>query len=80
MENVALVAPLATATLVGTVAAAGLLLDSVTTAPPDGAALDNVTVPVAGLPPVTLAGLRESAESVRLVGLTVNVAVRVIPL
>ena len=42
--NGALVAPAATVTLAGTVAAA-FLLDSVTTAPPAGAALVNVAVP-----------------------------------
>ena len=31
--------------------------DSVTVAPPDGAALDNVTVPLAAEPPTTLVGL-----------------------
>lgn len=44
--NVAEVAPCATATLAGTPAAAEFELDSDTTAPPDGAAAVNVTVPV----------------------------------
>lgn len=43
--NVRLVDPAATVTLAGTVATAVLLLDSATTAPPEGAAEDNVTVP-----------------------------------
>jgi hypothetical protein len=60
--NVALVAPAATVTLEGTLAAVVLLLESVTCAPPDGAGPLNVTVPVEELPPVTLAGFSESEE------------------
>ncbi len=55
--NVALVAPAGTVTLAGTVAAAVLLLDSVTDAPPAGAALVNLAVPCAAFPPTTLVGL-----------------------
>lgn len=54
--NVRLVDPAATVTLAGTVAAAVLLLDSATTAPPDKAAADSVTVPCDVPPPVTLDG------------------------
>ena len=54
----ALVLPAATVTLAGTVAAAGVSLDSVTTTPPVGAGLINVTVPVAGLPPSNEDGVR----------------------
>ncbi|MDA1325205.1 MAG: hypothetical protein O3C34_10690 [Proteobacteria bacterium] len=61
--KLALVAPAGTVTLVGTVAAT-LLLDSVTTAPPLGAAPLKVTVPVTGLPPTTLVGLTDNAEIV----------------
>src|SRR5881397_2761983 len=43
--NEALVVPASTVTLAGTVATDGLLLDSVTTAPPGGAALVRVAVP-----------------------------------
>src|SRR5215468_11704663 len=54
--NVFVVAPAATVTETGTVAAA-LLLVSVTTAPPTGAALPSVTVPVLlPTPPVTAVG------------------------
>ena len=62
--NVALVAPAATVTLDGTVAAAVLLLESVTVAPPAGAAPLSVTVPVEEFPPVTLVGFSESDERV----------------
>jgi hypothetical protein len=62
--NVALAAPVATVTLAGTPATPVLLLESVTTAPPDGAAAVSVTVPCEALPPVTVAGLSERVESV----------------
>jgi hypothetical protein len=55
--NVALKAPAGTVTLAGTVAALVLLLDSVTTAPPEGAALVKLAVPCDVLPPTTLTGL-----------------------
>ena len=55
--NVAVVAPPATVILAGTVAAAALL-ERFTTAPPLGAAPLRLTVPVEGVPPVTLVGLR----------------------
>lgn len=54
-ENVADVVPAATVTFAGTVTAA-LPLDSETTAPPAGAALESVTVPCELAPPVTLVG------------------------
>src|SRR3989442_14142763 len=60
--KLALVPPGETVTLAGTTAA-GLLLESVTCAPPAGAGAFSVTVPVEGLPPVTLAGLRASDET-----------------
>src|SRR5258708_4026854 len=58
--NVALVAPAATVTLAGVLATAVLLLESVTAAPPDGAAAVKVTVPVEEFPPVTLVGFQVS--------------------
>src|SRR5215471_15145507 len=54
--KVAVVALAGTVTEAGTVAALRLLLASVTTAPPAGAALPSVTVPVLPLPPVTAVG------------------------
>jgi hypothetical protein len=75
--NVAVVAFAATATLAGTCAAAVLLLDRVTTAPPVGAGPFNVTVPVEEAPPITEVGARIKELSVAAV--TVKVAVRVTP-
>ena len=63
--NVALVAPATTVTLDGVLATFVLLLESVTTAPPEGAAPLSVTVPVEDcVPPTTLAGFSVSEESV----------------
>ena len=61
--KVAVVEPAATVTLAGTVAAAALLLDRVTSVPPLGAAFVNVTVAVEGLPPVTVAGFNVSPDA-----------------
>src|SRR3989449_8986411 len=61
--KLALVAPAETVTLAGTVAAV-LLLESATCAPPAGAGPFSVTVPAEGFPPVTLAGLRASEETI----------------
>jgi hypothetical protein len=76
--NVAVVAPAATVTLPGTAVAAESSA-SVTTAPPAGAALVSVTVPVDELPPVTVVGLNASEES-DAGGVTVSVVVRFTPL
>ena len=62
--NVALVAPAATVTLDGTWATVVLLLESVTVAPPGGAAPLSVTVPVDEFLPVTLVGFSESDERI----------------
>jgi hypothetical protein len=71
-EKVAVVAPAATVTLAGTVAAA-LSLDRITAIPAAGAGLLRVTVPVDEAPPVTLAGLTNTLESTG--GLIARVAV-----
>jgi hypothetical protein len=81
--NVALVAPAATVTLEGTLAAAVLLLESATCAPPDGAAPLSVTVPVEEFPPVTLVEFSVIEERVgggRGAGVTVSVVDLVTPL
>jgi len=78
--NVALLAPAATVTLAGTVAAAVLPLIRETAAPPLGAGLLRVTVPIEVDPPVTLVGLSAIAESVAEPGgVTVSEAVLVPP-
>src|SRR5215471_14794962 len=61
--NVAVVAPAATVTETGTVAALVLLLVNATTAPPGGAAALSVTVPVLFAPPVSVAGFSVSEAS-----------------
>src|SRR2546421_547687 len=76
MLNVALVAPAATVPLAGT-DAAGSLLDSAICVPPVGAGPFRVTVPEAGVPPVTLAGLIASDEITA--GTTVSEALCVPP-
>ena len=68
----AALAPAGTVTLAGTVATAGLVLRSATTAPPAGAAALRVTVPIEAAPPVTLWGLRLNEE--RLGRVTVSTA------
>ncbi len=81
--NVALVAPAATVTLAGVLATVVLLLESVTAAPPAGAAAVNVTLPVDEFPPVTLVGFRVSEERVGRgggTGVTVSEADLVTPL
>jgi hypothetical protein len=78
--NVALLAPAATVTVAGTVAAAVVPLIRETTAPPVGAGPLSVTVPVEGDPPVTLVGFSVSEERVgRACGSTVSEAVLVAP-
>jgi hypothetical protein len=68
MVKVALVAPGETFTLEGTLAAAVLLLESGTCAPPAGAGPLNVTMPVEEFPPVTLAGFSVIEERARVGG------------
>jgi hypothetical protein len=68
-------APAGTVTLAGTVADDVLELDSVTAAPPAGAAPVRVAVPVEGLPPTTVTGLRVREERARTPAVTVKFAV-----
>jgi hypothetical protein len=77
--NVALVAPAGTVTLAGTLAAL-LLLDRRTCAPPAGAGPLSVTVPVEDVPPITLAGLSVSDETVGSGTVTVRVAALLVAL
>ena len=77
--NVAVVAPAATVTVLGTLADGSLLL-RVTTAPPEGADALRVTVPVElAWPPTTVVGLRVTEVTISG-GVTVRVAVWVTPL
>jgi len=62
--KVAVVAFAATVTLAGTCAAAVLLLDRVTAAPPAGAGPLRVTVPVELTPPMTDVGLTPTELSI----------------
>ncbi|HEY6329169.1 MAG TPA: hypothetical protein VI756_07520 [Blastocatellia bacterium] len=71
-ENVADVDPAGTVTLEGTLAADVLLDKSATTAPPAGAAPLRPTVACAGVPPDTLVGFIDNADTPGAA--TVNVA------
>ena len=74
--NVAVVEPAGTVSVGGTVA--GLMADSWTTAPPDGAGAFSVTVAVDDDPPGTLVGLSESPVTQKffnVLGMTVTFAV-----
>jgi hypothetical protein len=81
--KLALVAPAGTVTLAGTLPAAVLLLDSMTTAPAAGAAALSATVPVEDCaPPTTFVGFKASEVSVGAgggAGVTVSVAERLTP-
>ena len=77
--KVALVAPAGTTTLEGTLATPVLLLERTTWAPPAGAGPLSVTVPVEGLPPVTVEGFSVSEERVGSGEVTVSEAVCVTP-
>jgi hypothetical protein len=77
--NVAVVVPALTVTEAGTTALV-LLLDNATTMPPAGAVPVRVTVPVEEVPPVTLAGLSDTAESATATGVIVSDELRATPL
>lgn len=81
--KVAVVAPAGTTTLEGTLATPGLLLESMTVAPPAGAGELSVTLPVDDCaPPITLEGFSVSEERVGGgggAGVTVSEAVLVTP-
>jgi hypothetical protein len=69
----ALEAPAGTVTLDGTTATPVLLLESATTAPPEGAGPLRMTVPCEGLPPVTPDGLSVNPDSATGAGAGVGV-------
>lgn len=75
--NVADVALAGTVTFAATWAAEVLLLDGVMTAPPAGAGPVSVTVPVDGVPPITVSGFRMMLAKVG--AMTVKVVVSVAP-
>ena len=77
--NVAEVAPCGTVTLAGTLAAAGLELESDITAPPVGAAAVNVTVPVPVCPLTIVVGFTDTLLSVAPGGLMVRPNVSLTP-
>jgi hypothetical protein len=83
MPKVALEALAGTVTLAGTETTDVLALLSVTTAPPLGAPLVNVTVPCDVVPPTTEVGLTLTADRLAGVvvdaGVTVSVVVRLTP-
>jgi hypothetical protein len=77
--NVAVVWLGAIETLLGTTAA-GSSLDNVTTAPLDGAGALRTTIPVDGLPLITLLGLSVTESTTTRTGSTVKLALWVVPL
>ena len=79
-ENVAVVAPAVIVMFAGTLTAA-LPLESAITAPPAGAAPESVAVPCELPPPVTLDGFTVTLCKLAAGGggVTVSVAVRVVP-
>ena len=79
IAKTALLLPAGTVTLAGTLADV-LLLDSETDTPPLGAAAVSTTVPWEAVPPTTLAGLTVTELKAAVTGLTVSVAVLVVPL
>ena len=76
--KLALLWPAETVMLAGRVATALLLVESVTTMPPEGAAPESVTVPWDVSPPLTVAGLSAMEDRLTAVageaGMIVNVA------
>ena len=73
------VEPAAIVTLAGTVATKGMLLVKVTLMPPVGAGALKVTVPVEGLPPVTVVGFSDTEDNATA-GVMVSGAVALTPL
>ena len=70
--------PAARVSLAGTIALVGLLLESVTAIPPNGAGPLRLTVPVEAEPPTIVEGFSVSDNSAG--GFTASVAVLTVPL
>jgi len=79
-EKNALVDPLGTVTLAGTIATDVLLLVSVTVDPPIGAAALKLTVPEVELPPTDVKGFSVTDVSVGSVAVKTRFADTVVPL
>jgi hypothetical protein len=75
-SNSAIVSPAGTLTLAGTVTIAGLLLVSITSVPPDGAACLICTVPTERFPPGTGFGLKSRRVTVLPAAKILSVPVR----
>src|SRR5579859_6896852 len=77
--TVAVVIPAGTMTLAGAETTDGLEFESITVAPPDGAAAASVILPIPEWPPVTLVGVIVKAAIARPVFVTLTLATLEVP-